>query len=67
MFALSNSLNHFSIHELCSSTGVRLLNVLDLQDAPLEAFPVEIVNLCLLKHLSLKNTKVKNIQVQLRS
>jgi disease resistance protein RPM1 len=51
-----NSVKHFSIHELCSSTGVKLLNVLDLQDAPLEAFPVEIVNLYFLKHLSLKNT-----------
>ncbi|GAU42458.1 hypothetical protein TSUD_235280 [Trifolium subterraneum] len=61
MFALSDSPNHFSIHELCSSTGVKLLNVLDLQDAPLEAFPAEIVNLYLLKYLSLKNTKVKNI------
>jgi len=61
MFAISDSVNHFSIHELCSFTGVKLLNVLDLQDAPLEAFPVEIVNLYLLKHLSLKNTKVKNI------
>ncbi|MCI33104.1 disease resistance protein, partial [Trifolium medium] len=39
----------------------KLLNVLDLQDAPLEAFPAEIVNLYLLKYLSLKNTKVKNI------
>ncbi|AES95653.1 putative P-loop containing nucleoside triphosphate hydrolase, leucine-rich repeat domain, L [Medicago truncatula] len=61
MFAISDSVNHFSIHELCSSTGVKLLNVLDLQDAPLEDFPLEIINLYLLKHLSLKNTKVKNI------
>ncbi|WJX61587.1 hypothetical protein P8452_46661 [Trifolium repens] len=61
MFALSDSLNHFSIHDLCSSTGVKLLRVLDLQDAPLEAFPTEIVKLYLLKYLSLKNTKVKSI------
>jgi disease resistance protein RPM1 len=61
MFALSDPLNHFSIHDLCSSTGVKLLRVLDLQDAPLEAFPTEIVKLYLLKYLSLKNTKVKSI------
>ncbi|GAU49375.1 hypothetical protein TSUD_252500 [Trifolium subterraneum] len=63
MFALSDSPNHFSIsiNELCTSSGVALLNVLDLQDAPLEAFPAEIVNLYHLKYLSLKNTKVKNV------
>lgn len=60
MFALSDSLNSFSLHEL-GSNGLKWLRVLDLQDAPLEAFPVEIVNLYLLKYLSLKNTKVKNI------
>ncbi|XP_027360269.1 disease resistance protein RPM1-like [Abrus precatorius] len=60
MFALSDPLEHFSIHALCS-TGFKLLRVLDLQDAPLEVFPTEIVNLYLLKYLSLKNTKVKNI------
>lgn len=60
MFALSDSLDHFSIRELCS-TGYKLLQVLDLQDAPLEVFPAEIVNLYLLKYLSLKNTKVRNI------
>ncbi|GAU42460.1 hypothetical protein TSUD_235290, partial [Trifolium subterraneum] len=61
MFTSSDSPNHFSMHELCTSSGVKLLNVLDLQDAPLEVFPAEIVNLYLLKYLSLKNTKVKNI------
>ncbi|CAJ2647091.1 unnamed protein product [Trifolium pratense] len=60
MFALSHSLNHFSIHEL-STFGLKLLRVLDLQDAPLEDFPAEIINLYLLKYLSLKNTKVKSI------
>ncbi|KAK7307346.1 hypothetical protein VNO77_40319 [Canavalia gladiata] len=60
MFALSDSLENFSIHALCS-TGYKLLRVLDLQDAALEVFPAEIVNLYLLKYLSLKNTKVKNI------
>lgn len=61
MFALSDSLDHFSIRALCPTTGYRLLRVLDLQGAPLEVFPAEIVNLYLLKYLSLKNTKVKNI------
>ncbi|GAU42456.1 hypothetical protein TSUD_235250 [Trifolium subterraneum] len=61
MFPSSDSPNHFSMHELCTSSGVKLLNVLDLQDAPLEVFPAEIVSLYLLKYLSLKNTKVKNI------
>uniref|UniRef100_A0A2K3N6H4 Disease resistance protein rpm1-like n=1 Tax=Trifolium pratense TaxID=57577 RepID=A0A2K3N6H4_TRIPR len=66
MFALSDSLNHFSIRELCSSTGVNLLRVLDLQDAPLEDFPAEIVDLYLLKYLSLKNTKVKSIPCSIK-
>ncbi|TKY70092.1 Disease resistance protein RPM1 [Spatholobus suberectus] len=60
MFALSDSLEHFSLRALCS-TGYKLLRVLDLQDAPLEVFPAEIVSLYLLKYLSLKNTKVKSI------
>ncbi|KAG4992253.1 hypothetical protein JHK87_025710 [Glycine soja] len=55
-----NSLENFSIRALCS-TGYKLLRVLDLQDAPLEVFPAEIVSLYLLKYLSLKNTKVKSI------
>ncbi|KAM1060111.1 hypothetical protein TB1_024072 [Malus domestica] len=41
--------------------GFRLLNVLDLQGAPLNAFPVEVVNLFFLKYLSLKGTRVKTI------
>ncbi|KAK9928108.1 hypothetical protein M0R45_025262 [Rubus argutus] len=41
--------------------GFRLLNVLDLQNAPLNVFPVEVVNLFFLKYLSLKGTKVKTI------
>lgn len=60
LFALSDSLDHFSISALIPN-GCRLLKVLDLQDAPLELFPAEIVNLYHLKYLSLKNTKVKNI------
>ncbi|XP_057761984.1 disease resistance protein RPM1-like [Arachis stenosperma] len=60
MFALSDSLDHFSIQAVCS-TGYKLLRVLDLQDAPLEVFPDGIVTLFLLKYLSLRNTKVKRI------
>jgi len=60
MFGLSDSLEHFSLHALCS-TGYKLLRVLDLQDTPLEFFPAEIISLYLLKYLSLKNTNVKSI------
>ncbi|KAJ6703874.1 NB-ARC DOMAIN CONTAINING PROTEIN EXPRESSED [Salix viminalis] len=41
--------------------GLRLLNVLDLQGAPLKEFPNEVVNLFLLKYLSLRYTKVDAI------
>ncbi|CAK7324251.1 unnamed protein product [Dovyalis caffra] len=44
-----------------SSGGLRLLNVLDLQGAPLKEFPNEVVNLFLLKYLSLRYTKVHSI------
>lgn len=52
--------DHISMSALIPH-GCRLLKVLDLQDAPLELFPAEIVNLYHLKYLSLKNTKVKSI------
>ena len=39
----------------------KLLNVLDLQGAPLEVFPNEIIRLFRLKYLSLRGTKIKNI------
>ncbi|KAF2320507.1 hypothetical protein GH714_027837 [Hevea brasiliensis] len=39
----------------------RLLNVLDLEGAPLKEFPQEIVSLSLLKYLSLRDTKVNSI------
>lgn len=55
MFGLTDSLSsmHTSFPE---SFG--MLNVLDLQGAPLEIFPAEIVKLSLLRYLSLKNTMV---------
>ncbi|XP_022717870.1 disease resistance protein RPM1-like [Durio zibethinus] len=37
------------------------LKVLDLEGAPLETFPKEIVKLTLLKYLSLKETKIKTV------
>ncbi|XP_050208648.1 disease resistance protein RPM1-like [Mercurialis annua] len=44
-----------------SSHRLRLLNVLDLEGAPLTKFPNEVVSLYLLKYLSLRNTKVTSI------
>ncbi|KAJ6327078.1 hypothetical protein OIU78_014040 [Salix suchowensis] len=41
--------------------GLSLLNVLDLQGAPLKEFPSEVVSLFLLKYLSLRYTKVDAI------
>ncbi|XVF03578.1 hypothetical protein REPUB_Repub05bG0005400 [Reevesia pubescens] len=39
----------------------RLLKVLDLEGAPLETFPEEIVKLTLLKYLSLRETNIKTV------
>ena len=39
----------------------KLLNVLDLQGAPLEVFPNDIIKLFLLKYLSLRSTMIKII------
>ncbi|KAI4314537.1 hypothetical protein L6164_027435 [Bauhinia variegata] len=63
LFSLSDSLDHFSIAASFPHgyRANRLIKVLDFQDAPLELFPEEIVNLYHLKYLSLKNTKVKRI------
>lgn len=41
--------------------GFKLLRVLDMEAAPLKMFPIEIVDLCFLRHLSLRKTKVKTI------
>ena len=46
-----------SMHTLFPS-GFKLLSVLDLESAPLNMVPVEVVNLFFLKYLSLRNTKV---------
>jgi disease resistance protein RPM1 len=45
----------------------RVLKVLDLQGAPLEIFPNEIVKLLLLKYLSLRATKIKSIPGSIRN
>ncbi|XP_059438599.1 disease resistance protein RPM1-like [Corylus avellana] len=45
----------------------KLLKVLDLQGAPLEIFPNEIVKLLLLKYLSLRATKIKAIPNSIKS
>ncbi|XP_050224934.1 disease resistance protein RPM1-like isoform X2 [Mercurialis annua] len=60
MFWWLNSLPESFILNL-SSHRLRLLNVLDLEGAPLEKFPNEVVSLYLLKYLSLRNTKVTSI------
>jgi disease resistance protein RPM1 len=45
----------------------KLLKVLDLQGAPLEIFPNEIIKLILLKYLSLRYTKIKAIPSSIKS
>ncbi|KAJ8754399.1 hypothetical protein K2173_002850 [Erythroxylum novogranatense] len=41
--------------------GLKLLNVLDLEGAPLRKFPPQVVKLILLKYLNLRNTKVDSV------
>ena len=41
--------------------GCKLLGVLDYQDAPLNKFPVAVVDLYHLRYLSLRNTKVSMV------
>ncbi|XP_028786028.1 disease resistance protein RPM1 [Neltuma alba] len=57
MFGVAEKL---SLHKLFPG-GFRLLNVLDLEKAPLRKFPVQITNLYHLKYLSLRKTEVKII------
>ncbi|GFZ16608.1 hypothetical protein Acr_25g0010170 [Actinidia rufa] len=40
---------------------LRLLTLLDLEGTQLETFPIEVVKLCHLRHLSLRKTNVKTI------
>ncbi|KAE8055717.1 hypothetical protein FH972_012539 [Carpinus fangiana] len=53
--------NSESSNSLSFSLDFRLLNVLDLQGAPLEIFPNEITKLFHLKYLSLRGTKIEII------
>lgn len=41
--------------------GFKLLSVLDFEDAPLNKFPVAVVDLYYLRYLSLRNTKVQMV------
>ncbi|GMY26838.1 disease resistance protein RPM1-like [Fagus crenata] len=53
-------LEKLSMHRIFPH-GFRLLHVLDLQNANLKKFPIDIMNLYYLKYLSLRGTKVKDI------
>uniref|UniRef100_A0A2N9FJ26 Disease resistance protein RPM1-like n=1 Tax=Fagus sylvatica TaxID=28930 RepID=A0A2N9FJ26_FAGSY len=64
-YSQARSIFLFNINELTRSFMVklfkklRLLKVLDFQDAPIACLPEEVGNLFHLKYLSLRNTKVK--------
>ncbi|CAN0923248.1 Disease resistance protein RPM1 [Linum grandiflorum] len=60
MFWGPDSSSTFSLPAL-SSSRLRLLNVLDMEGAPLEEFPTQISGLRLLKYLSLRHTMVHRI------
>ncbi|CAN1171029.1 Disease resistance protein RPM1 [Linum perenne] len=60
MFWGPDSSTTFSLPAL-SSSRLRLLNVLDMEGAPLEEFPTQIFGLRLLKYLSLRHTMVHRI------
>ncbi|XP_058204023.1 disease resistance protein RPM1-like [Rhododendron vialii] len=60
VFSATNSLSILS-KVTSLGKGVRLLTVLDLRGAQLDAFPNEIVNLLNLTYLSLRGTNVKMI------
>ncbi|XP_075641260.1 disease resistance protein RPM1-like [Castanea sativa] len=60
MFWRVDSLSE-SLKSLSFPLEFKLLNVLDLQGAPLEVFPKEIIKLFHLKYLSLRSTMIKII------
>lgn len=60
LFDMVGSLSKSSIYRFLSG-GFRLLSVLDLQAAPLEIFPDEVVRKFHLRYLSLRNTRVKKL------
>ena len=58
-----NSIDSFSILSKVALLGdaLRLLTLLDFEGTQLETFPIEVVKLCHLRHLSLRKTNVKTI------
>ncbi|KAL7205140.1 hypothetical protein ACSBR2_018127 [Camellia fascicularis] len=55
------SLLVFVVEEIALPLGLQLLRVLDLEDAPIEVLPKELVDLFNLRHLNLKGTRVKEL------
>ncbi|KAI8028480.1 Disease resistance protein RPM1 [Camellia lanceoleosa] len=55
------SLLVFVVKEIASPLGLQLLRVLDLEDAPIEVLPKELVDLFNLRYLNLKGTRVKEL------
>ncbi|CAL5378918.1 unnamed protein product [Camellia sinensis] len=55
------SLLVFVVEEIALPLSLRLLRVLDLEDAPIEVLPEELVNLFNLRYLNLKGTRVKEL------
>ncbi|GMP40394.1 hypothetical protein CsSME_00010858 [Camellia sinensis var. sinensis] len=55
------SLLVFVIEEIALPLGLRLLRVLDLEDAPIKVLPEELVDLFNLRYLNLKGTRVKEL------
>ncbi|KAI8027991.1 Disease resistance protein RPM1 [Camellia lanceoleosa] len=55
------SLLVFVVEEIALPLGLRLLRVLDLEDAPIEVLPEELVDLFNLRYLNLKGTRVKEL------
>ncbi|KAI8027990.1 Disease resistance protein RPM1 [Camellia lanceoleosa] len=55
------SLLVFVVEEIALPLGLRLLRVLDLENAPIEVLPKELVDLFNLRYLNLKGTRVKEL------
>ncbi|KAI8025606.1 Disease resistance protein RPM1 [Camellia lanceoleosa] len=55
------SLLVFVVEEIALPLGLRLLRVLDLENAPIEVLPEELVDLFNLRYLNLKGTRVKEL------
>ncbi|THG17583.1 hypothetical protein TEA_017996 [Camellia sinensis var. sinensis] len=55
------SLLVFVVEEITLPLGLQLLRVLDIEDAPIEVLPEELVDLFNLRYLNLKGTRVKEL------